>query len=759
MKLISCHIINFGKLSAFDYSFGDKISIIVEKNGWGKTTFAEFIKSMFYSLPQTRTKNIDENLRKKYKPWNNGVFGGSLIFEANNNTYKIERTFGDNENEDTFLLINTKTNKPSSDYSKKIGEELFGLDSESFAKTIYIAETNISTQITDKISAKLNDLVQEKEDVSNYDMAINIINEKLKIYKKTGERGLYYDTKRQINEINMKKQSMENIKNTINNLELIIQENKNKLTMLKDKEKQISDQIEQNAKYEVIKNKLGTLQALKEETAKLENSLKDIKNGWNNIVPTKEELINMQKNAQNLTVFSKEISNLKNDAKNLSNKLCELVKFFNNAEVNHDIYQKINKDYNKLQELQTQLLATPIKAEKQSNKNTKKITSSLMLIVFSVLFAASIVLGITAHVQAWIWVCLSVSFAVCAGISAFVLLALNKTAKTSTSRDQSIYNDSNLCLSEIENKLKPFFINDQKSLHEKISIFNNNYSEYSRLSDLINAKEKEIADKTTEETKLFSSLNQFLQTHNIALDEDPSVVILKQMQILANYENQLSNYNANIQKIKTMENDSETLPDNYIPSKQLSLDKEKTQNEIANLEKTIFSDNNSYESYCIKYEELLELESNEESLKNKLSQVSHKIKILEETKKYLSLAKDELDSNFLKPIASEFKKLATSVQLENNNKFNIDTNFDISIEDNGQTKDFAFASTGYKDLAYICARLAIINVMYKKEKPFIVLDDPFINLDEEKFELVKKVIGSWSKDYQFIYFACHKSRI
>ena len=48
---------------------------------------------------------------------------------------------------------------------------------------------------------------------------------------------------------------------------------------------------------------------------------------------------------------------------------------------------------------------------------------------------------------------------------------------------------------------------------------------------------------------------------------------------------------------------------------------------------------------------------------------------------------------------------------------------------------------------------------YKEEKPFLVMDDPFVNLDKEKMELAKGFLRAISKEYQVLYFTCHESRI
>ena len=53
MKLLECHVDNFGKLSNFDYQFSDGLTVIQEPNGFGKSTLAAFIKAMLYGLQFT----------------------------------------------------------------------------------------------------------------------------------------------------------------------------------------------------------------------------------------------------------------------------------------------------------------------------------------------------------------------------------------------------------------------------------------------------------------------------------------------------------------------------------------------------------------------------------------------------------------------------------------------------------------------------------------------------------------------------------
>ena len=55
-------------------------------------------------------------------------------------------------------------------------------------------------------------------------------------------------------------------------------------------------------------------------------------------------------------------------------------------------------------------------------------------------------------------------------------------------------------------------------------------------------------------------------------------------------------------------------------------------------------------------------------------------------------------------------------------------------------------------------RLSLIDSLYGEERPFLVLDDPFVNLDGEKLERAKEMLRELSRDTQIIYLTCHESR-
>ncbi|MBQ4044953.1 MAG: hypothetical protein II627_00785, partial [Lachnospiraceae bacterium] len=191
MKLISCHIENFGKLTNYDYRFQDGLNIIDQDNGWGKSTLSAFIRVMFYGFNGDTSRTDAMNERRRFTPWQGGIFGGTLTFSKGQKTYRIERIFGPAKKQDTFLLYDSRTNLVSTDYSDNIGQELFHIDQQSFLRTVFAGQQDIGAQAGALISARIgsqmgrqsgNQLISENHDyadLASYDKAAAYIRDEL----------------------------------------------------------------------------------------------------------------------------------------------------------------------------------------------------------------------------------------------------------------------------------------------------------------------------------------------------------------------------------------------------------------------------------------------------------------------------------------------------------------------------------------------------------------------------------------------------
>lgn len=277
MKLLSCHIENFGKLSNVDLDFKTGLNDICKDNGWGKSTLGAFIRCMFYGLEGSRKKVYSENERTMYQPWNGGFFGGSLSFEVGGKEYTIERDFGKKDKDMTFKLLDSKTGLESKDFSEVPGEEIFGVDRESFMRTAFISSSDIRYEgINSSIGAKVGS-VSQKGDLENYDRAAaeitSFLNENSP-RRKTGELSKY---KESIAQLERDISTSEDLDKRLKDVRTNKEKEEEKLRALEDKNKEIRELSGLKTEVDSLERSLDSLP--KADTSRL-RVLEDVfKNG------------------------------------------------------------------------------------------------------------------------------------------------------------------------------------------------------------------------------------------------------------------------------------------------------------------------------------------------------------------------------------------------------------------------------------------------------------------------------------------------
>ena len=63
----------------------------------------------------------------------------------------------------------------------------------------------------------------------------------------------------------------------------------------------------------------------------------------------------------------------------------------------------------------------------------------------------------------------------------------------------------------------------------------------------------------------------------------------------------------------------------------------------------------------------------------------------------------------------------------------IDADTKLTVMEQNMPRDIGYLSAGKQDLVGVCMRMALVEAMYKEEKPFLIFDDPFVNLDDNNF--------------------------
>ncbi len=150
----------------------------------------------------------------------------------------------------------------------------------------------------------------------------------------------------------------------------------------------------------------------------------------------------------------------------------------------------------------------------------------------------------------------------------------------------------------------------------------------------------------------------------------------------------------------------------------------------------------------------VELEEKEERYKEGLQKYERLCKTME----LLQEAKAHLTAKYLQPVEQGFQKYYQIMSGGTAEEYQFDADVNLTVTEHGLQRETRFLSEGCQDLVGICTRLAFVDAMYQKEKPFLIMDDPFVNLDEEKTKRALHFLECISRDYQVVYFCCHESR-
>ena len=182
MRILSLYVENFGGLSSFSMNFDDGMVVLHQPNGWGKSSLAVFIKAMLYGLPASTKRSLIENERKRYTPWQGGVFGGSMDVQLGEKRLRIERRFGEKESMDTLVLTDLDTGVMVDPPQRQtLGEEWFGVDAAAYERSTYLSQR--PTDESDgnlSIHAKLNRLIDATDDIGSFDHAMELLEKQRK---------------------------------------------------------------------------------------------------------------------------------------------------------------------------------------------------------------------------------------------------------------------------------------------------------------------------------------------------------------------------------------------------------------------------------------------------------------------------------------------------------------------------------------------------------------------------------------------------
>lgn len=152
-------------------------------------------------------------------------------------------------------------------------------------------------------------------------------------------------------------------------------------------------------------------------------------------------------------------------------------------------------------------------------------------------------------------------------------------------------------------------------------------------------------------------------------------------------------------------------------------------------------------------------ESELEGKKALLSEYQHKYKLLSAAAELLKTADKTQKEQYIAPIRDHYREYADMIESALGENLTMTGNFEIRFERGGKERSDRHLSAGQRSICTFCFRQALIQRMYPDEMPFLILDDPFVSLDETHMTRMGEVLKSLANEMQILYFTCHKSRV
>lgn len=870
MRLISCHIENFGKLSDYTIEFDKSQNVICEDNGWGKSTLAAFIRAMFYGFEGEKKRNNVENERKRYKPWQGGVYGGKLSFETNGKRYLVTRVFGDKEQNDTFELRDADTNLISSDYTSDVGRELFKIDSASFMRTAFIGQNEVETASTDDINAKIGNLSDNANDLNCYEKASGKLTELINSMTPRRATG---SIARRINEIASLEhavQSGSGIVEAINQNQEYLQIESENFEKKEIERKEAEKMQGEVSKLQTVLAKKEEWQRLTETKTKREGELKQSREYFPGDVPKLNAIKAVDEQCSIMDRVAERVSLYTLSDQEKTELECLKSKFTQGVAKDTEIDAELAK-VQRLVELKQESVLEQLSREeserlevlkerfgsdnenvnalivKWNTRNTKKSTlpsnqaalaalqatedaqkSSKTVPVVAILGMALVVISIIA-----IFAVSEMAGGIGSVIGTLLTIfgfvfhkkQIANQAPEETPQMASLrktLQEDQVFVEQVDNEIKTYLTSHGKVFDEYMvaSVLQELVSEqveYERLNK--KNVQRQQSTKNVEIAELKESIDGFLKNYGIYVPEtqfSETLHLLKSdaqkylvlLEKQRNYHETKELYDKQrcaitdfLEKHGWIAQEDVTNQVKHIQDQVLVYENIKALNDEITKELQAFEEktdvlmlqNNMSAEGLPSLDELnqrLQMLAEElDGIRKRKQEYIRKLEVLQEhyeeweekrlkleeekalqqaerekynrivkAKEYLGIAKESMTSKYARPLFESFSRYFEMITDKTTEHYHIDANATITVEEYGIQRETKVLSSGYKDLVGLCLRIALVDAMYQEELPMLIMDDPFVNLDDDKVEAAKAFLQEISKKYQVIYFTCSKAR-
>ena len=729
MRLISCHVEGFGAIGCQDFTFDKSPAVFNFENGYGKTTLCAFISAMLYGFDTAKSNSQKFEDRVHYYPFDGGRFGGSLTFAHDGKTYRIERFFDKkSQTKDTFNLY--IDDKPVAREGDGIGEELLGIDRESFLRVVLMDSRDAYLGSTDGINERLGKFSGGEGDLA-VKAAIARLDAEAKKLKVRGGGGEINRLSTEIARLRARIENLNTIEASLDGLYKKREELLARRAELKAEQKSYRERS-------VLEEKRAAYKRLLFEREQVEARLGELCRTYPNGMPLPYDIGALADVKRDIAKIEGAIAEMKEREATaeremgLSSGFAAGVPTEEEIEEHRALFARIGETEDEL----SALIGNGGKSKRQLP----------LLISGGVLIGAAIALAfvnLVACIAAGaVGVALVILSLLSGGGRGARIAELNAKKAALTERIEGFLSKNGrlssgvlaLDFATLEADAKAYNIMKKEKEERE--------ERYIELADMLRLAE-DVRDYLVKRFAL-KDVDSSSATDRIYSDRREYDELLSRRERV---ERELSDYVSAFGRGEELLRASGDGLDLKDPGAMIDA----IEREILNNENDITV---SEDRLAEKDGALAELSR----LKEAEREAVERLAVINKTQEYLRRADDRMIYRYLSPIRERFLEYGASLTDYIGESFSMDRDLNLYFEAHGERRTEKHLSQGQHAIVALCMRLAIAEVIFGKDNFFLLLDDPFVALDEKHFDKVASLIKKLAKTTQIVYFTCHNSR-
>lgn len=697
----------FGKLSNETLSLDRGLNVIYGKNESGKSTWSSFIRAMFYGI-STREQRKEGFLpdKEKFLPWNGEPMYGKMELSEREGDMTIERMSAR-----SGIFTKVTSNYDDNGKEAPVGEELVGVSKSVYEKTAFIRQAAIGVTGDAETERRILSIASSGDETVSAGEVINRLKKRRRTLRSVGKNGeipkleeMIFKLSREIEENETREEELSSLSES--------------LDAQKEQEKKIARAL-LIAKAEEEKKKRSYISSANEEFAIASKRLAEVAE-----YPTRRELdMFLEKKAEwKRVLFEKE------QGERVLNLLREELSKTEN-EISSSMFA------NMTEEEASFALERDIEVLETSEKKKKSPVPSIILLVAAAVLA---VLGVVISYLIFIPAVILAA----AGIILFFLPPKQDDSKRN----------------EIISK---YGTADASAIRRLLSDYRASCVRGHELSEKLSAEEEEGRKRNTIVEICASDMKNISSRFGNSDDFDEAERVLRELSSLR--EEAYTAETAARAKVEALraasdvsetaiEYDSSEIPEETAEKIEAELLALRT--EIKNFEIAIATKRATQSSFSS-----VARDAEREELKEKLDAANFEYDALSLAIDTIDEAEVELKNRFSPEIEKRTSEIFeilcggsfSLVRIEN-------SDFDMQVSKGAASapREYLSLSQGTMDELYFALRLALFEAIVPEENaPPLVLDDVFVNFDDERMKRALDLLLEKSRERQIILFSCH----